>query len=148
MKLFAAALAAVAIAVPSTGYTGDEDCQAKQAKQATPAIQKVNVQELAQLRDQKKSVVYDANGAETRQKMGIIPGAKLLTSAVKYDPAKELPASTSDKLVFYCSNEMCGASKQAAKRAIEAGYTDVAVLPEGIAGWKAAGQPTATPSQS
>ena len=144
MKWFAAAVAVAAIAVPSKGYTCDEH----QQQAAKPSIQKLNVQELAQLREQKKAVVLDANDGQTRQKMGIIPGAKLLTSAVKYEPAKELPASKSDKIVFYCASERCGASKQAAMRAIEAGYTDVAVLPQGIAGWKAAGQPTSRPGQS
>lgn len=144
MKLFAAAVAAVALAIPSTGYTCDEHKE----QQAKPTIQKLNVQELAQLREQKKATIYDANDAQTRAKLGVIPGAKMLTSAVKYEPVKELPASKSDKIVFYCSSEHCGASKQAAKRATEAGYTDVAVLPQGIKGWKAAGQPTATPNPS
>ena len=93
-------------------------------------------------------VVFDANSDKTRADQGIIPGAKLLTSAVKYDVAKELPASKSDKLVFYCASERCSASKQAAERAITAGHTDVAILPAGISGWKAEGQPTQVPGQS
>ena len=108
----------------------------------------MSVKELAQLKQQGKATVYDANTADVRQQMGVIPGAKLLISAVKYEPAKELPANKSDKVVFYCYNEQCGASHMAAKRASEAGYTDVAVLPAGIKGWKDAGQPTATPSPS
>lgn len=145
MKLFVAAIAALAIIVPTKAYSCDEHEKSASAK---PAIQNMSVKELAALKQQSKAVVYDANSAETRQAAGVIPGAKLLTSAVKYEPAKELPANKSDKIVFYCMNEMCGASHQAAKKASEAGYTDVAVLPAGIQGWKAAGQPTATPSQS
>jgi rhodanese-related sulfurtransferase len=38
------------------------------------------------------------------------------------------------------------ASHKAARRAVEAGYTDVAVMVDGLKGWKAAGQPVATPS--
>ncbi|HVE86347.1 MAG TPA: rhodanese-like domain-containing protein [Myxococcales bacterium] len=147
MKWFATALAAIAIIVPSKGYTCEEHEAQAQAK-SKPAVQKLSVQQLAQLREQHKATIYDANDTDTRQKIGVIPDAKLLTSAVKYDPAKELPASKSDKVVFYCYNEQCGASHMAAKKATEAGYTDVAVLPAGIAGWKAAGQPTKTPSQS
>jgi rhodanese-related sulfurtransferase len=37
------------------------------------------------------------------------------------------------------------ASHQAAGRAVEAGYTDVAVLADGLKGWKDSGQPTAQP---
>jgi rhodanese-related sulfurtransferase len=146
MKWFAAAIAAVAIVIPSKGYTCDEEH--KQTQAAKPAVQKMSVDALAKLNKEHKATVYDANSPDTRQKMGVIPGAKLLTSAVKYEPSKELPATKTDKIVFYCMNEMCGASHMAAKRATEAGYTDVSVLPAGIEGWKAAGQATATPSQS
>jgi len=42
------------------------------------------------------------------------------------------------------------ASHEAARRAVKAGYTDVSVMADGIAGWKAAGEPTtpATNSQA
>jgi rhodanese-related sulfurtransferase len=146
MKWFVAALAAVAIAVPTKAFPCDE--HEGQASAKKPAIQNITVQQLATAKQAGKATVYDANNSETRQQMGVIPGAKLLTSAVKYEPAKELPTDKSGKVVFYCYNEQCGASHMAAKRATEAGYTDVAVLPAGINGWKAAGQPTATPSQS
>jgi len=143
MKWFVAAFAAVALIAPTKALACDEEHKTKQA-----TIQNMSVKELATLKQQNKATVYDANNTDTRQKSGVIPGAKLLTSAVKYEPAKELPANKSDKIVFYCYNEQCGASHQAAKRATEAGWTDVAVLPAGIEGWKAAGQPTAKPGQS
>jgi rhodanese-related sulfurtransferase len=146
MKWFVAALAAVAIAVPTKAFSCDE--HEGQASAKKPAFQNMSVQQLAQLKQQGKATVYDANSTDVRKEAGIIPGAHLLTSAVKYDPAKELPATKSDKVVFYCYNEQCGASHQAAKRATEAGWTDVSVLNAGIMGWKAAGQPTATPGQS
>jgi rhodanese-related sulfurtransferase len=37
------------------------------------------------------------------------------------------------------------ASHAAARRAVEAGYTDVNVMAEGISGWIAAGQPADEP---
>jgi rhodanese-related sulfurtransferase len=37
------------------------------------------------------------------------------------------------------------ASHEAARRAVEAGYTDVSVMADGIKGWNEAGQPTAKP---
>lgn len=143
MKWFVAAFAAVALVAPTKAFACDEEHKTKQA-----TIQNMSVKELATLKQEKKATVYDANNSDTRQKSGVIPGARMLTSAVKYEPAKELPANKSDKIVFYCYNEQCGASHQAAKRATEAGWTDVNVLPAGIEGWKAAGQPTAKPGQS
>jgi rhodanese-related sulfurtransferase len=86
-----------------------------------------------------KCQVVDANGAPTRQRMGVIPGATLLTDYEQY-AVSELPADKSKTLVFYCANEHCGASHVAAERALTAGYTDVKVLPAGIAGWRKAGK--------
>jgi rhodanese-related sulfurtransferase len=37
------------------------------------------------------------------------------------------------------------ASHEAARRAVEAGYSDVSVMSDGIMGWSQAGQPTAKP---
>lgn len=111
----------------------------------TMAYSKVSVPELASLLEKKSVTVFDANSEATRSKEGIIPGAKLLTSAAKYDP-KELPADKNGKLVFYCANMKCTASEVAAKKAADAGYTNVAVLPDGIMGWKQAGKSTATPN--
>jgi rhodanese-related sulfurtransferase len=89
--------------------------------------------------------ILDANGDKTRTEDGIIPGAKLLTSSSEYDIARELPAAKDSDLVFYCANTKCMASHSAASRAMNAGYTHVAVLADGIQGWKAAGQQTAKP---
>ena len=106
---------------------------------------KATVAEVASWTKDKKAVPVDANGKETRTSQGVIPGAVLLTSSSQY-AVSELPADKSSKLVFYCANQKCGASHAAARRAMENGYTNVAVLPEGIAGWKQAGQPTAKPN--
>lgn len=107
---------------------------------------KVTVAEVASWSKAKaKFTPVDANGKSTRETQGVIPGAVLLTSSSSYD-LKELPTDKANKLVFYCASEACGASKQAAKKALEAGYTDVSVLPEGISGWKKSGQATAKPN--
>jgi|HubBroStandDraft_6_1064221.scaffolds.fasta_scaffold742398_1 rhodanese-related sulfurtransferase len=83
----------------------------------------------------------DANGEGTRKQMGVIPGAVLLTSDDSY-ALSELPSDKSKPLVFYCANTQCGASHHAAARAMTAGYTNVKVMPEGIAGWVSAGKKT------
>jgi rhodanese-related sulfurtransferase len=103
----------------------------------------VHVTDLAAaLKSERAPTVCDANSKGTRKMAGVIPGAVLLSST-KFDVAKELPADKSKPLVFYCANTMCMASHEAAKRALKAGYADVSILPEGIQGWKDAGQPVA-----
>lgn len=107
---------------------------------AAAAPKKVTIAELAKA---KTSRAVDANNVDFRAKNGTIPGAILLTSSTQFDANKELGADKSQSLVFYCANTKCSASETAAKRAIEAGYTNVAVLPDGLTGWKQAGQKTA-----
>ena len=113
--------------------------------QAEPA--KATIADVAPWTKAKQAIPVDANGQETRTSQGVIPGAVLLTSSSTY-AVSELPADKTSKLVFYCANTKCSASQQAAKRAMENGYTNVAVLPEGISGWKKAGQPTAKPNNT
>lgn len=105
------------------------------------AVNNVSLKDVAAWNKSRKITPVDANSAETRAKMGVIPGAKLLSSSSQY-AATELPASKDAKLVFYCASTRCTASQKAAKRAVELGYTDVNVLPDGIKGWVEAGQPT------
>ena len=50
--------------------------------------------------------VLDANDVEFRQKNGVIPGARLLSSFKDYDLKKELPPNHDAPLVFYCSNRL------------------------------------------
>jgi rhodanese-related sulfurtransferase len=143
MKLINSLAVIAALAVPALALACDDDARAEQT-----TVKKVTIAELAKLNKDHKAVVLDANGSETRAKFGVIPNAKLLTSAVNYDVAKELPAAKDSKLVFYCANTMCSASHQAAEKAASAGYTDVSVLPDGIKGWKDAGQPVQQPNRS
>lgn len=112
------------------------------AEAKTKTFKTLHVADLAALLEAKPSdlALYDVNVDSTRTHAGIIPGAKLLSSSNKYDIAKELPAVKSSKLVFYCANTRCTASHTAAKRAIEAGYSDVNVMVDGIYGWKSAGK--------
>lgn len=143
MKLLRPIAIVVALATPAIVFA----CEGEKTAQK-PAVKKISVTQLAELNKDHKAVVLDANGADTRAKMGVIPDAKLLTHFINYDVQKELPAAKDSKLVFYCASTQCGASKQAATKAVEAGYTDVNILPDGIKGWKDAGQPTKALPQS
>jgi rhodanese-related sulfurtransferase len=111
------------------------------AEQAPARVATVSVDELATMLATNDCQAVDANGETTRQRMGIIPGAVLLTSM---DSLDGLPADKSKNLVFYCANTSCGASDYAAQKAMTAGYTHVKVLPAGIAGWVKAGQKTSS----
>jgi rhodanese-related sulfurtransferase len=52
-----------------------------------------------------------------------------------------LPSSHDAQLVFYCANELCTASHDAARAAASLGYSNVAVMSAGYFGWKRAGHP-------
>ncbi|MGE0871616.1 MAG: rhodanese-like domain-containing protein [Kofleriaceae bacterium] len=119
--------------------------KASESKTAEPTaaakvdVASISVDELDQQLANSECQAVDANGAGTRKKMGVIPGAVLLTDSEAYD-LKELPPDKSKPLVFYCANTSCGASHDAADRAIASGYKNVKVLPDGIAGWVKAGK--------
>jgi rhodanese-related sulfurtransferase len=127
---------AMAVAIHAAG------CATREAAPEA-AMAEVGVDELAALVASGQCRAVDANGETTRKRMGVIPGATLLTDYEAY-ALSELPADHATKLVFYCSNEHCGASHVAAGKARAAGYRDVAVLPAGIAGWRGAGKPVAS----
>lgn len=86
-----------------------------------------------------KCTPVDANNESTREHMGVVPGAIRLTSYDTY-ALSELPADKTRPLIFYCANTQCGASHEAAERALTAGYQHVEVMTAGIAGWVNAGQ--------
>jgi rhodanese-related sulfurtransferase len=138
--LSASLLGAAAVVAPAPARA----CEGAH-EQAALAPRKVTVAEVSAWQEKKLAhTPVDANGAATRSKQGVIPGAVLLSSASRYD-LRELPPNKNEKLVFYCASESCSASETAATRALESGYTDVNVLPAGISGWKAAGQKTQVP---
>lgn len=109
---------------------------------AAPSIAEVTVDTVDQLLAKQECQAVDANGDATRKKLGTLPGAVLLSDSETF-LTSELPADKSRPLVFYCTNTHCGASHQAAEKALTAGYKNVKVMPEGIAGWVKAGKPIA-----
>jgi rhodanese-related sulfurtransferase len=125
--------------------TAHQDAAAKDTAATTSsAVKEVSVTDVANYVSAKSATILDANNGETRQKMGVVPGAVLLSNSHDY-ALSELPAAKDTKLVFYCGGTMCRASDSAAKRAAQAGYADVSVMRAGIRGWKDAGQSTETP---
>lgn len=129
----------IALALPACAK--DEPAKQGAATEEVGALPTVTVDELATLIQGGKGQAVDANNAATRERQGVIPGATILSHFERYDIA-ELPADKDTPLVFYCANEKCGASHAAAEKAKLAGWTDVRILPAGIAGWKNAGKQT------
>jgi rhodanese-related sulfurtransferase len=141
--LLSFALASSCVPVVALACGGGQDTQAWWAPSAE--LREATVADLVQWAKASSAVPVDANGQQLRASDGVIPGAVLLSSTSSYD-LKELPADKSLRLVFYCANERCTASHQAARRALDHGHTNVAVMAAGLKGWKAAGQPTRRPT--
>lgn len=141
-----AAFAGVALVLGCNSRPG-----APKATEKAPAVEQ-HLTELtvpavvAALKD-KKVIAVDANGADTRQKYGVVPGALLLSDHRSF-ALTELPSDKSSALVFYCGGTQCRASDAAATRAASAGYASVGVMRDGIRGWVDAGQPTTTAPKS
>jgi PQQ-dependent catabolism-associated CXXCW motif protein len=125
----------------------------------------IHAQELAQLLEQTKPLIIDVSN-EPKRPAGmapdavwlplpqqVIPGGAWLPGVGVADIApekdalfrKHLSKSTGGELdhpvVIYC-HEHCWLSWNAAKRAISYGYRRVYWFPEGIEGWRAAGNST------
>ena len=88
----------------------------------------------------KKVTLLDVNGPVSYAN-GHIPGAIDYTAHTA-DLAKVLPTDKNALIVAYCGNEYCGAYARAAEAAQKLGYTNVQHFKPGIAGWKAAKEPT------
>ena len=77
------------------------------AAEAQKKFQLIELPELESLQKARPpATVLDANDAEFREKNGVIPGAKLLSSSDHYDIQTELPADKNAPLVFYCSSRL------------------------------------------
>jgi rhodanese-related sulfurtransferase len=138
--LLLAALAAISSCTKADSQTNNAPAPAPAPSQTqTPATATVDEVDASLAKGDVQPV--DANGEATRKKMGVLPGAVLLTDSDAFQ-LSELPADKAKSLVFYCANTACGASHHAAEKALAAGYQHVRVMPEGIAGWVKAGKKT------
>ena len=142
--LLAALLVAAALPACSKADSGSSTQAAPAAPAAQPPSSSVatySVDEVDSHLTQGDLQAVDANGDSTRKKLGVVPGAILLTDSDAFQ-LTELPTDKTKSLVFYCANTACGASHHAAEKAIAAGYSHVRVMPDGIAGWVKAGKKT------
>lgn len=126
----------MALGLAGTSCKGDAP---RPAPSAADRVREISIDELASRIASGACTPVDANGDSLRKKVGVIPGAVLLTDYETY-AAAELPADKAKPLAFYCANEQCGAAQTAAEKAVLAGYSDVRVLPVGVLGWQKSGK--------
>ncbi|MEO6603068.1 MAG: rhodanese-like domain-containing protein [Polyangiaceae bacterium] len=146
LSMVGALCATLAVACDSKPAAGQATPAAPAAAAEQKPVAEVSVSDVQTFVKNKSATVFDANDPDTRKEYGVVPGAVLLSSE-KY-PLSTLPASKTDKLVFYCGGTQCRASDKAAMRASSAGYSDVSVMRAGIRGWKDGGLATSPPPQS
>jgi len=148
MKSSFVAFALVSLAIGCNQHPSEPKASENAAKaEAAAPLPERSVSTVAAALKDKSAIVVDANGAETREKFGVVPGALLLSDHRNY-ALTELPSDKSQELVFYCGGTQCRASDTAATRAASAGYAKVSVMRDGIKGWVSAGLATASAPKS
>lgn len=89
--------------------------------------------ELEKIVKDKTAFIIDVNSDDSFRKTHV-PGA-VHFAQIEDNFANKLPTDKSAQIVAYCGGPMCGAWKQAAKKACEMGYTNIKHFKEGISGW-------------
>ena len=87
-----------------------------------------------------KTVILDARGGKWDDGKRI-PGAKQLAPAEAAAKAATLIPAKDSRVIVYCTNLHCPASKYLAAELIKLGYTNIEKYPDGIEGWEKAGKP-------
>jgi rhodanese-related sulfurtransferase len=91
------------------------------------------------IESEKSLVIIDSNYAEQYKKEHIKGAIHLTPDAVTKESMAKVAPAMDTPLAFYCYNTSCPASKKAATKAAELGYSKVYKLPLGIEGWKKEG---------
>lgn len=123
-------------------FTGCTTCDNKQSScsKAGGALHEVTSEQMKEIVDSKSALIFDARFKQYDDGSRI-PGAKALSySASPAEVAKAIP-DKSQKVVVYCSNVKCPASRKLGKLLKSYGYTNVIEYPEGIQGWADTGYP-------
>jgi len=101
-------------------------------KTETPTMSELKTitrEELAALIKEGNVAIFDARSQEQFE-AGHVDGATLFLNA-------SLPENKETTLVFYCGGVRCPSASKAAKKALEAGFTNVHVFKGGWAEWSA-----------
>lgn len=148
-RIILTAAAALAFSIGSTHAAGTCDghgkaahgekscCPSKKAETnggaAISELKTVTREELAALIKSGNVTVFDARSQEQFE-AGHVDGAKLFMNTT-------LPENKETTLVFYCGGIKCPAASKAAKKALDAGFTNVLVFRGGWAEWSAQATP-------
>jgi len=98
--LFAAALSITAVAGCSKP---EKAVSAPAADKAETKLPSMTLDEVDHALAANEAKAVDCNGDATRKKMGVVPGAILVTDDESF-AATELPPDKTTKLVFYCAD--------------------------------------------
>ncbi|MDB4953048.1 MAG: Rhodanese protein [Myxococcales bacterium] len=96
-------VAAVSLAAISGCSKSDKTETSAANAKPEEALLTMTVDEVDRALAAKEAQPVDCNSDQTRKKMGIVPGATLVTDDESY-AASELPPDKSTKLVFYCAD--------------------------------------------
>ena len=97
--LLAATLSLASIA----GCAKSDKAEPAKTEKAEDTLPSMTVDEVDSALAAKQATAVDCNGDKTRKKLGVVPGAILVSDEETF-AAGELPADKSAKLVFYCAN--------------------------------------------
>jgi hypothetical protein len=101
-KLLLTAVLSLA-AVAGCSKSDSSGTAAAAGAKADDKVPSMTVDEVEKAIAAKEITAVDVNPDTTRKKMGVVPGAILLSDDEGFAPS-ELPADKAAKLVFYCAN--------------------------------------------
>ncbi len=103
-----------------------------------PGVKTIGTDELKTIVEKKTALIFDARSVkyDTGER---IPGARVMTTETAPDDVAKLIPGKNAAVVVYCSNTKCPAGGNLAAYLKKLGYTNLSEYPEGIEGWKAAG---------
>jgi ABC-type Fe3+-citrate transport system substrate-binding protein len=96
-------LLALSLAASIAGCSKSDTAQAGPSESKKDEVPAMTVDEVDREVAAKQVQAVDCNHDQLRKKLGVVPGAILVSSSSDY-PASILPADKAAKLVFYCAD--------------------------------------------
>ena len=92
----------LALVLATAGAAGCSKSEPK-TEEKSEQFAKMSMDEVEAAITSGQATAVDCNGDRTRKKLGVLPGAILISDEEQYG-ASELPADKGRKLIFYCSD--------------------------------------------
>ena len=93
----------LALAAGCAKESAKNDHAAGSSDQAAEQFPMMTLDEVDKAVAANEATAVDCNGERTRKKLGVVPGAILISDEEEFG-ASELPADKTRKLVFYCAD--------------------------------------------